>query len=50
MAKYSVIEHRNKNDFKYGSFDVIVRSNEVILVGILKRGNRSRFMTIRRKE
>jgi len=50
MAKYSVIEHRNINDFRYGSLDVIVRSDEIILVGVLKRGNRSKYMTVRKNK
>ena len=50
LSRYSVIKYRSEEDFKWGSFDVYVKSNEIIISGILKRGNRSRFMLIRKNE
>jgi len=48
--KASVTEFRNQKDFRYGSFDVYVRKNEVIISGMLKKsGSRSRYMLIRRE-
>jgi len=46
-----VIEYRNMNDFKYGSFEVYAKPNEMIISGILKKTNgRSRYMLIRRND
>jgi len=50
MGKYSVIEYRNVNDFKYGSFDVYVKPDEVMASGLRKRGMHSRYMLIRRND
>jgi hypothetical protein len=40
------MQYRNQNDFKWGSFDVYVKPNEVIISGILKKGGHSRFMRV----
>ena len=50
MAKWSVIQHRNYNDFTYGSFDTYVTEYDVVIRGRLKRGGNSLYMTIRRSE
>jgi hypothetical protein len=51
MPKYSVIEYRNQNDFKYGNFEVFAKPNEVIISGLLKKsGSRSRYLQIRRNK
>jgi CO/xanthine dehydrogenase FAD-binding subunit len=51
MGKFSVVEYRNVNDFKYGSFDVYLKSDEIIISGILKKNSsRSRYMSVRRRE
>lgn len=50
MGKHSVIEYRSQNDFKYGSFEVFAKPNEIIISGLLKKtGGRSRYLLIRRK-
>lgn len=46
---FSVHEYRNQNDFKWGSFDVYVKPNEIIVSGLLKKnGSHSRYMRILR--
>jgi len=49
MSGFSVIQYRNQSDFKWGSFDVFVKPDEVIISGVLKKGNRSRFMKVSKK-
>ena len=51
MGKYSVIEYRNQNDFKYGSLEVFAnKPDEIIISGLLKKtGGRSRYLLIRRQ-
>ena len=45
-GKWTVIEYRNQKDFKYGSFEVYVKKEEFIISGILKRGQRSRYIKV----
>lgn len=47
MGKWTVIQHRNYNDFVYGSFDTYVQEDEIIIRGRLKRGQPSLYMVIR---
>jgi len=46
--QWSVINYRSYDDFRYGSFDVYVTENEVIIRGRLRRGNSSPYMLIRK--
>jgi len=46
MSRYSVMTARNYNDFKYGSFNVYVTEKEVVIRGLLKKGNSSLYMKI----
>lgn len=49
MGRFSVIQYRNQNDFKWGSFDVYVKPDEVIISGLLKKGGgHSRFMKVKK--
>jgi hypothetical protein len=48
MGKWSVIQHRNYDDFTYGSFDAYVTEEEIVIRGRLKRGQPSLYMIIRR--
>lgn len=48
--KWTVIQHRNYNDFMYGSFDTHVTDDEIVIRGRLKRGQASLYMVIRRTE
>lgn len=51
MGKYSVLEYRNQNDFRYGSFEVFAKPHEIIISGILKKsGGRSRYLLVRRSK
>jgi len=45
-GRYSVIEYRNQKDFRYGSFEVYVKPNELIISGVLKTGQRSRYLRV----
>lgn len=46
--KGSIIEYRNINDFRFNSFTVYVKRDEIIIRGILKSGASSKYMLIRR--
>lgn len=49
MAKWSVIEHRGYNDFKYGSFSVYATPKEIVIRGVLKKTNQhSMYLLLRR--
>jgi hypothetical protein len=48
MTKWSVMQYRGFDDFMFGSFDVYVTREEVIIRGRLKRGQSSPYMLIRR--
>ncbi len=41
MVRFSVLQYRNYNDFKYGSFNVYVTEKEVTIRGLLKKNNNS---------
>lgn len=46
--KWTVIQHRNFTDFLFGSFDVYVTEDEIVIRGRLKRGNNSLYMELRK--
>jgi hypothetical protein len=49
MNKFSVIEYRGFNDFKFGSFTVYVTDKVIIIRGVLKKTNSpSLYLKIRR--
>ena len=50
MGNWSVIQHRNFNDFKYGSFTVYVTKKEIVIRGILKRDSASSLYIQGRKK
>jgi len=40
-VSWTVVQYRNYNDFKYGSFDIYVTKKEFVVRGLLKRGGQS---------
>ena len=48
MVKWTVIQYRAFNDFSYGSMDIYVTEDEIVIRGRLKRGQPSLYMVIRR--
>jgi hypothetical protein len=49
MSKWSVIQHRNYNDFIYGSFDIYLTEHDIVIRGRLKKTkNNSLYMTLKR--
>ena len=47
-SAWSVIQYRAYEDFLYGSFDVYVTEDEVVIRGRLRRGNPSLYMLVRK--
>ena len=49
MGKWSTIQYRNFDDFKFGNFTVYVTKKETVVRGILKKtGQTSLYQLIRR--
>jgi len=46
--KWSVIQYRGFGDFHWGSFDVYITENEIVIRGKLKKGQPSLYMIIRK--
>ena len=44
--KWSIMRYRSYDDFMYGSFDVYVTKDEIIIRGHLKRGQPSLYMKL----
>jgi hypothetical protein len=50
MGKWSVIQHRAYNDFIYGSWDIYVTEQDIVIRGRLKRGNNSLYISMRKTD
>lgn len=48
VKAWTVIQHRGYKDFRYGSFNVYVTEEDVTIRGMLKKGNQSLYMTIKK--
>jgi hypothetical protein len=50
MAKWSVRQYRNFDDFHFGSFEIYCTEQEIVIRGRLKRGQNSLYMMLRREK
>jgi len=47
--KWSIMRYRSYDDFMYGSFDVYVTKEEIVIRGHLKRGQPSLYMKLKNR-